>query len=202
MRAPNFARIRISVVAALIAAVTIGLIEFDGRPKFHDFPVLSVGMLVFVIPLLWIDWFWRHDISIIHIGIASVVGSDALGCWSGGNRRDACFLAVLFLAMWAALIRRAIRPLDEDRQQENLEFLKAEDIRCFHVLSNTVGLLACFTGSALLWRDPKSTGWAILLLLPMVWFGWRVMWHLFIRPRSLNRRNGSAEERVSEETHP
>ena len=202
MKVSTISMIRTLIVAALIMAAIAGIVEFHNEPMFADFLVPSVGILIFAIPLIWIDWFWRHGVSFLHIGIASIVGFDALALWSGGNLRDTCFVAVFFFAIWVALIRKTTCPLNADQQRANLKANRTEDIRILHVLSNTVGFVGCFTSSAVLWCDPRSRKWAILLLFPMPWFAWRVIWHLFIRLRSSNRGNDSIKEAVSEGPHP
>jgi hypothetical protein len=198
MTASTFKRIRIPIAAALVAVAIAGLIEHHDQSRLALFLFLATGALMFLIPLMWIKSYWEHGVSILEVAFGSLLGCGMLLGWIEGDcsnilraaewlAKAAIGCAMIILLYLAPLVRKMIRPLDETQRRANLETLKPEDIRFLHVLGNALGLVVSFVGSALLWRDPKSTRWAILLLLPMSWFAWRVIWYLFVKSCSRSR---------------
>lgn len=63
MKLPTIAKIRIPILQALAVGEAVGLYYFYGQPKFFQFVVASVLGVMFIVPLLFLDFMRRIQVK-------------------------------------------------------------------------------------------------------------------------------------------
>jgi len=184
MNQSTMAVIRVLVLLALAVGEAMGLLHYSAQPMFPEFISLSAWLIFLVVPLLWIGRFWQHGVSYLHVAIVSVFGYWALNGWLGAERMYSLLAAAAFLVGVINVIRKMIRPVDRHAQAAHFQAMKQADVALFLVAGNTAGLLACFVCWAKMWSVADLKAWSFLLVVPALWFGWRVVFRLFFARRA------------------
>jgi hypothetical protein len=183
MKFSNADEIRISILMALIIGETVGLLHFYGQPTFSQFIILSLAGITLTIPLLWLEWIQRRGVSYFGIFFAIWCYAAMTAWWNEGGQFERMFDRVLIvgLPIWimVKVLRKLLRPLDLDQQEAFLITNRAEDKRIGRIARNTVGLIACLLLSLGMVSGRASALWTIPLSLPVIWFTWRIIFHLF-----------------------
>jgi hypothetical protein len=197
MTLSNANKIRISILMALAIAEIVGLLHFYGQPKLIAFIILSLAGILLIIPLLWLEYIQRRGISYFSF-LAGIWMSAALTAgWNEGGQFERLLtrplIAGLPIIVAIAILRKLICPIDIDQQEEFLKAIRAEDNRLGRILKNTVGLVACIMLMGHMGSQRASVLWTIPLAIPIAWFTWRVIFHLFLGQRIGDEENVPVE---------
>jgi hypothetical protein len=184
MQLSNKTEIRISILLALAIAETVGLLHFYGQPTFTLFIASSLMGIILIVPLLWIEWMQRRGISYFHVFIAIGICVLAIRCWNEGGvfyRLAGLGLALLFAIR---ILRRMLHHVDVDQQEMYLKAIGAEDKRLGSITGSTAGLVISIFLTLGIGSGHASVLWAVPLAIPISWFTWRLIIHLFFEKQN------------------
>jgi hypothetical protein len=144
MKLASITKIRIPILLALVCGETASIFILRGNPGFYKFLVTSLAVELLILPLLWIQEFWRRNISYFAVFFfafgVTVLIADLLV-----ERRlttDSLNL-FLFSFMFQGLLWNK-RQKSKELLEEQYQILKVEDIRFLWVCINLVGIVSCF----------------------------------------------------------
>jgi hypothetical protein len=181
MKLSNADEIRISILLALAVGEVVGFLHFYGQPSFTDFIIVSLSGILLTIPMLWIEWIQRSGISIFSV-LASILFCAAFAFgWNKANLFERLAIAVIPLLIIIRAFRKLNRHIDTDQQEAFIKTIRAEDNRLGRITRNTVGLTTCILLTVGIGSGHTSALWAIPLAIPITWFAWRIIVHLFLQ---------------------
>ncbi|MGD0095998.1 MAG: hypothetical protein ABSB60_05850 [Terracidiphilus sp.] len=182
MKLPPIARLRIPILLALALGEVLGLLHFYGQHGFAKFVVFSLqGVYVVTLPM-WFGSLRRRGVPGFDILIAVVAGAAAIGgcgiarnVWALGDKADASGSVGVSVFIAGTIVFKLLRPRHASAVREALLFL------------------AYATLVMWLWVRNTSTPWKAVSLLPLLWFAWRVVFHILNRHKSSGDTNSSSE---------
>jgi hypothetical protein len=144
MKLPSIAKIRIPILLTLGCGEIASIILMRGHPDFHGFVAASLAVILLILPLFWIQEFWRRNISYFVVvfcalGVALLIADLLLGRGLTGTPLNLLFISFMILGLL-----RKNREQSKDFGEEQYQIRKAEDIRFFWVSINLVGIVSSF----------------------------------------------------------
>jgi hypothetical protein len=100
MKLTPFAKLRITILLAIVIAETVSLYICYGQRFFIPYLILSLGPIFLAIPLLWIGWIRGRGVSYSDIFTTIMAGFIAIGDWQDRAHITSRILAVLFAAFF------------------------------------------------------------------------------------------------------
>ena len=184
MKLSNADELRISILLALAIGEVVGFLHFYGKPNFTEFVIVSLAGILLTIPVLWIESIQRRGVSVFSV-LASIWFCAAMTAfWKEANLFERLLIAGLPLLTATGFLRKLLRPVDIDQQEAFLKIVRTEDKRLGRIARNTVGLFTCIILMAFVGPHGAPELWVIPLAIPITWFAWRIIFHLFIGQQS------------------
>jgi len=197
MKLSNADEIRISILMALAIGEIVGLFHFFGQPTFIAFFIHSLAGILIIIPLLWLEWIQWRGVSYFSVLYAICVCTAMTAGWNEGTPFEHLVARPLIVGLpimvTIKFLRKLLRPIDTDQQDTFLKNIRPEDNWLGRITRHIVGLFTCILFLAYLLIRHKSILWAVPLVIPSVWFAWRLFIHLFINKWSVEDLTTSSE---------
>lgn len=167
-----------AATVALTLSDTYGALQLNDPRKLIGYFLALLSLMTLACGLLWIRPIWRKGISYSEAGIFSLCGYICAGRFIADDLIYGIGYLVVLFFIGRTLYRKWDRALDAEKQEANLRSFRALDIFLLKCILNSIGLLAGLIAAAVMWIRPHLRIWAIVPLLPSLWFGWKMISYL------------------------
>lgn len=192
MKLPIVAKIRIPILLALACGEIASITLLCGHPGFHGFVAASLAVMLLILPLFWIQEFWRRNISYFIVVFCALGVALLIADLLVGRGLTQVSLNLLFLSFIILGSLRKNRQQSKDFEEEQYQIRKTEDIRFFWVCINLVGIVFCFIYLAY-YPDGK---WANAPLPVAFLFLCGVIYCLFIKRTHISSGSDSGQDKL------
>jgi hypothetical protein len=193
------AQYRIQIMAAIAIGVIAGLIHFYqqfllhpsyGETALHGFLTLSFLGIALITPYLWNDWLQQRGIEYFQVFVVVVLGFGAFHWFSRNNPMRAVLDLTIFLLVLIVILAKLLRSTRTPKQVINPAVIQTEDskpssgprprpsAKYFGLLLIWLMAVALFSSHV---SGPIPVWVKTIYVLPAVWLGCQVIFHLFKR---------------------
>jgi hypothetical protein len=191
MKIPAIQKIRIPILFALVGSEVASILILRGQYRIRMLLSVSVGLILLILPFLWIKEIWRRNISIFLFVLPAITLSLFIAeLFSGRGLSDAPASTLFATFVILGSICRRRHPSASPEEQCRVR--KAEDIRFLWVCANMIGIVSCFVYLAY----HPDVQWANLPLFIAFLFLCATVYLLFIRQTHIGISADSGGEKV------
>ncbi|MGA9670888.1 MAG: hypothetical protein WBQ94_16885 [Terracidiphilus sp.] len=181
---------RIAILAGLAASEFYFIYRFFQQRDFELFLFASFAIVLLFATFYRIEWLVRRRVNNFHVCMVIGAGAGALTYWHKGNRILSVGIAAAGIFFSMVLLRRLLRPLNQDQQEANLSAYRAEANSLDPVTRDALSLLSAMALGAFFWAHngfsvaPSASVW---LILPL-WYAGKLIY------RALGEKKKSGNE--------
>jgi hypothetical protein len=184
-----------------IALLLLGSAELDAvyhlfeARQVRQFLVVSALVIPLAATMFWIRPIIRRGVTNFQICIVIGIGCGAFVLWNRGYRSAATAVGILALLGAGIIVRKLLRPVDAVQQEAFVDAYRKEATSVHPAVRDFLSFAMFMTLGGVLWIQdgrPITPATLVLLLLP-IWYLWRTIFHIWVKPDDEDRDHISTE---------
>ena len=187
----------------------LGTVELDAGSRFYRerqlklFIAISAICIRLAATVYWIDWIVRRRVTNFQICILIGIGCWASVEWNKANRSAAMIVGVLATIGTGIILGKLLPHGDSEQQEVYRQAYPKQATSAAPAVTDFVSFAMFATLTAIWWiRDGSPVTLASVIYLPLpIWFLWRTIFHIVIKPRDEDCDPISTDSGTSQGAH-
>jgi len=186
---------RIVLLAGLAIIQAHLIYSFCMHRNLEGFLLASSLIIILAATLYWIGWLVRHGVTNFEVCMVIGVGALAMNLWHDGHRVLSIIVAGAGLFFAGILLRRLLRPVDIDLQNQNLSAYRAEAARVSPAARHASALVAYAIVGGVVWaaNSFEYPRYGYFLFFLALWDAFMLTYHL-VKDKIVKKAGNSSVE--------
>jgi len=118
MKLPTVVQVRVPILLTMAVSVIFGLFYFYGQPKFFQFAISALVIILLIAPLLWLDALRRVDVTLRQIIVIPLTSSWLASTLHRGEKVLSAIWGILLLVGVISILIRIFIHFQKQHQIE------------------------------------------------------------------------------------